>query len=329
MSQNTGGVTGQGNMTFRVLHDRSKLPPEAQAVLKAAHGGFAVDRRADKGEVYFALPGAGIIQLSRDLSNARMLPTNDAMRNTNMHNASIWADGEGTPYLAFPGNDIGKVFTTTLGGELVTTLDPPGKEMKFGPAAVNEYFAKDLKFIPTDVVFLHGRYFITTGYSALDYVLTATVDTKDGVVVTWNDLAFGGKGTGPGQFGTGHGITITPERDTLAIADRPNSEIDYFTPGGEYKKTLDLPKGSLPCDVDFEAGYAAVGCLEGPDKTKGAPIYILKDGEIVSTLMPKDDLGLADFTHVHNAVLVQREGKFYVIAQAWNPGDFVVLEQVK
>ena len=45
-------------------------------------------------------------------------------------------------------------------------------------------------------------------------------------------------------------------------------------------------------------------------------------------LFPKDDLGLENFKHVHNAVLRQMGGKLYVIAQAWNPGDFVILEQV-
>jgi hypothetical protein len=49
---------------------------------------------------------------------------------------------------------------------------------------------------------------------------------------------------------------------------------------------------------------------------------------LVSTLFPKDDLGLENFKHVHNAVLRQIGGRLYVIAQAWNPGDFVILEQV-
>ena len=91
---------------------------------------------------------------------------------------------------------------------------------------------------------------------------------------------------------------------------------------------MNLPAGSFPCDVDFEAGYAVVGCLHGADRSKGAPIYILKDDKVVSTIMPKEDLGLKNFQHIHNAVLVEREGKLFIIAQAWNPGDFAILEQV-
>jgi hypothetical protein len=61
------GVSGQGKMKFRVLYTSDHLPPDAQKVLTGAHGGFAVDTRPGKGETYFGLKGAGIIQISNDL----------------------------------------------------------------------------------------------------------------------------------------------------------------------------------------------------------------------------------------------------------------------
>ena len=60
-------VSGQGKMKFRVLYTSEHLPAEAQKVLTGAHGGFAVDLRPGKGETYFSLKGAGIIQISGDL----------------------------------------------------------------------------------------------------------------------------------------------------------------------------------------------------------------------------------------------------------------------
>ena len=45
-------------------------------------------------------------------------------------------------------------------------------------------------------------------------------------------------------------------------------------------------------------------------------------------VFPAPMYGLANCKPVHNAVLRQWNGKLYVIAQAWNPGDFAVLEQV-
>jgi hypothetical protein len=71
-----------------------------------------------------------------------------------------------------------------------------------------------------------------------------------------------------------------------------------------------------------------VGSLDGPDGSKGAPIYILENDKLISTVMPKEDLGLENFKHIHNAVMRQVGGKYYLIAQAWNPGDFAILEQV-
>ncbi|MCC6796297.1 MAG: hypothetical protein IT366_14340 [Candidatus Hydrogenedentes bacterium] len=328
-AQPAPGITGQGELKFKLLYKSDHLPAEAVAVLKNAHGGFAVDRRDGQGEVYFALPGAGIIEISGDLKKAKMLKTDPAMKDTNLHNAAIWYGGGASTYLVFPGNAVGKVFTTTLDGTLVNTLDAPTAETEFGTEAVNKYFddAKN-KFVPTDVTKLGDLYYIATGYSDLDYVLTATVK-GNAESVAWNKLAFGGKGSEPGQFGTGHGITPSPDGKQITVADRPNAQIDRFTPEGAYVDTVSIPAGSLACDIDYTEGLAVIGCLDGPDKTKGAPIYLLKDDKIVSTLMPKEDLGLADFVHIHNATLTKVGDKLYVIAQAWNPGDFAILEQVK
>ena len=44
--------------------------------------------------------------------------------------------------------------------------------------------------------------------------------------------------------------------------------------------------------------------------------------------MIKSELGLENFQHIHNAVMHKMGGKYYLIAQAWNPGDFAILEQV-
>ena len=89
-----------------------------------------------------------------------------------------------------------------------------------------------------------------------------------------------------------------------------------------------MPYGSLPCDIFYLGKYAVVPALDGPDKKKGAPVYILEEDQLVSTLLCKEDLGLANFQHIHNAVLRQAGGRLYVIVQAWNPGDFAILEQV-
>ena len=86
--------------------------------------------------------------------------------------------------------------------------------------------------------------------------------------------------------------------------------------------------GSLPCNIDYLGQYAVVATLDGPDPRKGAPIYILENGKLISTIFPKDDLGLENFKHIHNAVLRELNGKYYIVVQSWNPGGFAILEQV-
>jgi hypothetical protein len=245
----------------------------------------------------------------------------------NLHNTTVWY-ADGTPYLAFPANDAGKVFTTTLDGKLVHPLAAPTAQDNFEEPEINVYFLGRGNFAPTDVEYLDGLYYITTGYSNLDFVLTARILRTDPVQAIWNDLAFGGKGDGHSQFRTAHGITVHPGKKWLDIADRPHSEIKRFTRYGHYLSTIKMPKGSLPCDIDYLDQYAIVASLDGPDASKGAPIYILEDDKLISTIMPKEDLGLQNFQHNHNAVLRKIGNRFYIIVQAWNPGDFAILEQV-
>jgi hypothetical protein len=327
-AQSSGGVSGQGKYRFRVLYTSDHLPAEAQKVLKGAHGGFAVDTRPGKGETYFSLKGAGIIQISSDLRSTRMIATAPEMKDTNLHNTTIWYAKDGTPFLVFPGNEKAGVYTTGLDGKLLHTLDTPEGGTDLGHPVATDYFAGRGNFVPTDVEQLEGLLYVATGYSNLDFVLTARILSTNPFRAVWHDLAFGGKGGGAGQFGTGHGITVPPNTRRIDVADRPNSEIDRFTRHGQYLSTLRMPLGSFPCDIYYLGRYAVVGSLHGPNRSKGAPIYLLEDDQLVSTIMPKEDLGLANFQHIHNAVIRQIGGKLYVIAQAWNPGDFAILEQV-
>jgi hypothetical protein len=262
------------------------------------------------------------------MKQIRLLETPASMKPLNLHNTTIWFSDNGSAYLTFPANDAGQVFTTTLDGKLVHTLNKPAGTDDFGIPAVNDYFIGNGNFAPTDVEYLDGLLYVATGYSNLDYVLAARILSLAPFKAIWHDLAFGGKGTMVGQFGTAHGITVPPGRKRLDISDRPNSEVDRFSRYGHYLSTLKLPMGSFPCDIHYLGKYAVVGALHGPDRKKGAPVYILEEDRLISTIMCKEELGLANFQHIHNAVLRQVGGKLYIIVQAWNPGDFAILEQV-
>ncbi len=324
------GVTGEGNLKFKLLYTADHLPPEAQKVLVKAHGGFAVDRRHGKEETYFALPGAGILRISADLKTIDLLDTTEEMRSVNLHDTNIWYAKDGTPFLVLPANGEGRIYTSTLDGKMVHRLDAPTPAVNFKSEEVQNYFVNKGNFAPTAVEFLEGKYYVTDGYCKLDTVLTAMISTGEKFEVSWNaDLAFGGRGDAIGKFGTGHGITKPPWTARLDVADRPHNRFERFSPEGQYLSLMETPKGSLPCDINYlDHKYSVVPALEGPDKKKGAPIYVLEGEKIVSTVMIKDDLGLPNFTHVHNAAIRKIGHKFYIMALAWNPGDFAILEQV-
>jgi hypothetical protein len=322
------GVSGQGAFRFRVFLTSAALPEEARKVLASAHGGSAVDHRPGKGETYFFLPGAGILRVDAGMKNVVLLDTPPEMKDTNLHNTQIWYAPDGAAFLSFPANDLGRIFTTSLTGQLLHTLGRPTASDDLGLPSVNDFFAGGGPFAPTDVEFLDGLLYISTGYSSLDSVVTARVASSSPLKIAWHDLAFSGRGSAPGQLGTGHGITVPMDVKRVDVADRANAEVDRFTRHGQYLSTLRLPAGSMPCDIDYLGRYAVVAALDGPDRKRGAPIYLLEDDRLVSTLFPSEDLGLENFKHIHNAVLRQVGGKLYVIAQTWNPGDFAILEQV-
>ena len=258
--------------------------------------------------------------MSADLRRKEIVEVDRFVRQGNFHNTTIVYDGDETPYLALPDDEKERVYILTTKGELVHVLSHPRG---------NAYYDGWGSFKPTDVEQAPSRdVFIVTGYSPGDFVVSA--DPFSGA---WRPKIFGGKGTEHGKFGTGHGITWNPRTSTLDVSDRPHSRIESYDVDGAYKSSVTLPAGSLPCDVDFLDDWMLVGCLQGPGGSVPAPIYVVDgDGKVASTIKPKEDLGLELFTHVHNATWHAigdgETRKVYVLAQAWNPGGFAVLERV-
>lgn len=244
-------TSGNGKMKFRALYTSDYLPEEARKFLVTAHGGFGADHRPGQGETYFALPGGGIIQISADLRSVKLVPAPEEVKTANLHSTAVWYAADGSAFLAFASNNHVKIFTTTLDGRLVATLDAPTPEHQFDHPEVNDYFLGRGNFAPTGVDQLEGRYYVTTSYSNLDYVPTASILCIEPFLVEWSDLVFGGKGTAPGQVGTPYANTVPPGRGRLDVSDRPNSRIERFTPESRFRSMLKMPAGSLPCDTDY------------------------------------------------------------------------------
>ena len=314
-------TTGSGKYTFR--HVPLELPEAVLAKLVHAHGGFAHDAVSTGGDgsTYFSLKGVGLLRLKADLSGVEVIGGDGAFTGVNLHNTCVFRDGS-TAYLALPSDEAQRAFLTNLRGDLLRTFPNP-------------YGEESSPFRVCDLEYVDGLLFAANGYA--DNVCFATRPLQgskdDPSLGTWESLRFGGSGTEHGRFGTAHGITRFPETNTFTIADRANARLESFSSNGRYIGGIPLPAGSMPCDVDYLDDLTLIGCLKGPDGSTPAPIYVLEKGNMVAELNIGRDLGLEGFTHIHNAAfhtVAQPDGgrKLYVLAYAWNPGNFAILEQV-
>jgi hypothetical protein len=313
--------SGQSPFVFAYCEDLRRVPEKALPFEQGLHGGFAVDKRPGYGHVYYGMAGCGLLRVSPDLTAQDIIDLPPNLTGTNFHSTKI-GEFEGKVRLFMPANGDAMVAIVTLDGDVDFILSKPEFE---------EYQKADQAFRPTDTVQEGNRLFVADGYGA-NYISSADLSTRK-----WTGI-FGGKTDNladHGKFGTAHGINRSPvHHHHLAIADRPHSRFEIVTYDGKPAASYGLPAGSRPCGIDYiqwkNRWYAVAGSLDDPEKDKGrpAPIYVLDAStyEVLSTIRPKEDLGIERADHIHNTVWHVHDGDLYLICQSWNPGFYFVLE---
>lgn len=312
--------SGQSPLVFVHREDLRTLPSAAMAQESKLHGGFAVDHAGD-GAIYYGMPGCGLMRVHADLSAQDILPLPAELQAANFHSTKL-GEFDGKRRLIMPANNDELVAIFTLEGNLDFILPRPIFE---------EYQTAETAFRPTDTVLAEERLYVADGYGA-NYIALADSRTQ-----RWTDL-FGGKVADVHDhhgFGTAHGITLLPTEEKLIIADRPHSRLEVYTYAGEFERSYGLPAGSRPCGIDYihwqGRWLAAVGSLDAPEAGRPAPIYIL-DGmthTLLSTVRPKEDLGIEQADHLHNVVWHSYRETLFLICQSWNPGFYFVLALVE
>lgn len=310
-------ISGDSPFRFTYRDDLRSLPPGAQKVEEQMHGGFAVDGRDGQGYIYYGMPGHGLMKVSPDLGDHETIELPRSLQKVNFHATKIGLF-DGAVRLILPANNDAEVAVLTTEGELQHIFEVP---------EFDEYRKEGVAFRPTDVALAQDLLFVADGYGA-NYITTANPGNRE-----WTSI-FGGKtddDSKEGLYGTAHGLNSIPTADGLAIADRPYSRIQLTSYNGAVKSVKPLPAGSRPCGIDFRKiggqWMAVVASLDDPDQGRPAPIYVLDaEYQVVSTIRPKDDLGIELADHIHNAVWHEYNGSVFLICQAWKPGFYFVLE---
>jgi len=313
-------TSGQEPFVFAQRGDLYNLPSAAREQEVNLHGGFAVDDRDGYGQIYYGMPGCGIMRVDADLRKQEIISLPDELTPLNFHATKI-VELDGNRRLILPANQDEMVVVLTLDGEVDFTLPRP---------VFDEYQAEEAVYSPTDTVLVGDQLYIADGYGS-NYIVSADVNTR-----RWTGI-FGGKTEDPeedGKFATAHGINVNPTHNHLDIADRPSSRIQVHTGEGRFLVSHKLPSGAFLCGISYleyqARWYAVIGCLRDPEEDRPAPIYIIdaESYELLSIIRPKEDLGIELAQHLHNVALHIDDGQLYLVCQAWNPGHYFVLQKV-
>jgi len=218
--------------------------------------------------------------------------------------------------IAAADNISGKVYLTDTEFQDVETLIKPG----FGSYKTNNTFK------PTDVTFTGGKeLWVVDGYGQQRFM---PADVRP---LEWQGEHYG---SGKRFSMTTHGITYDKSNDDLLVSARPEGLLKRINRQDRLlTEILELPAGTLLCDVDVWGDYALAACLNGPNKTPG-PLHIinLKNRTLVATIKPKEELGYEDAQHMHDAAwYVTGKGKdqeIYILFTNWNPGGIGALKLV-
>ena len=281
----TAKTSGQDPFVFAHREELSNLPPAALEQEVNLHGTFAVDTRDGYGQIYYGMPGCGIMRVDPDLQKQGIISLPDEFTPLNFHSTKI-EEIDGNRRLFLAANDEEMIVVLTLDGEVDFTLPRP---------VFDEYQSQQAEYKPTDTALVGNQLYVADGYAS-NYIVSADVKTR-----RWTGI-FGGKtedSEEDGKFATAHGINVNPTHNHLDIADRPSSRIQVHGGDGRFLASHKLPSGSWPCGISYleyqQRWYAVIGCLyDDPEERRPAPIFILdaESYEILSTIRPKEDLGI-------------------------------------
>ena len=208
-----------------------------------------------------------------------------------------------------------QVVKTKLDGSVVWEMGAPAESEKYKDGA---------PYTPTNVAFApNGDFYVGDGYGSH---WIHQYDIKGNYIRT-----FGGQGSAPGQVTQPHGLWLDNrgKEPILAVADRGNRRIQYFTLDGKHIKFV-TDGMRQPCHFSIRNGEMLVPDLD-------SIVTILdQDNKVVAQLgdgfpsnlrdHPRSDFIPGKFIHPHDAIFL-RNGD--ILVAEWVPiGRVTLLKKV-
>ncbi len=80
-------VISSGEKPFAFTHrnDLHTIPVEASDYEVNLHGGFAVDKRINHGQIYYGMPKYSILRIDPDMKKQELIPLPDKLKPLNFH----------------------------------------------------------------------------------------------------------------------------------------------------------------------------------------------------------------------------------------------------
>jgi hypothetical protein len=235
--------TGGGSFTYQSVPNWCQVPDNRPDLGSPTHGGVVVDKA---GNIYFTMDTGpsphGIMVYSPEGKEIRGF----ADKFKGIHGLCI-NDENGEEFL-YGAHLAGKqAVKMKLDGTVVWTIPWPKESGKY----------QDVKqYSPTGIaVGPNGHVYVADGYGQ-NWVHEYDENQK-------YVRSFGGKGAGPGQFQTCHGIALDTRgpKPLLLICDRENRRLQHFDLDGKFVAVITTGL-ARPCSVSFHGKNVAVAELE-------------------------------------------------------------------
>jgi hypothetical protein len=214
---------------------------------------------------------------------------------------------QGSPHgldLVYEGDK--KILYLSNNGQTVRKINLQGKILWESTESPAHDLYKNGKYKPTDTAAIPGtqHVYVADGYGSSSIsVRTSKQGLYTGML--WNG------GQQEGTMNTPHGVTFDSRVNALAVSDRGNARVLYYSSDGQFQRQLTGEGISEVCNTDIWQQYLLVPNLDG------TVVYLDKRNQQAGIIELNKLLGKEGHKHPHDALFMSNGD---IVIGTWNPG---------